>query len=527
MRRARPTDCVRDVAHFVDQNDIRDFSCAICWDVLNAEAVETRCHHVFCAPCLGSRAKCPTCRSRTGQQPISGAFLRLLYNKRVKCLFAECKWQGDYGREGRTLTDHVNGCAHRPWTCEHCRGVLVYAGRDQHLAICNLFPTPCRHGCGQTLPRSNEAMHAANCDRMVVPCAFQMVGCAARVSKRELAQHEEAPNFMQRHMTLLLDRLKYVEEANSCLAMRVRSLEQNLVTSAPSSGQKCDEVKAFNKSLVSERLDTGSTTILDALRQGDVTRCVWLQRNNLDKLDNYDSSQLLLAAWEHRAAVQYLRPRRLWSAEVLKSVILELPQDADWHRFARFVPGVNVSLQEICTECPFATLDCMERGLIPRKQALTYEFEDQQYPLWEAWLKINHSWADLPKGLAFLDTNGRTPTGETFLMAFLRAAPHLQVQISSTRTSRDGNFVLTAIPTAELSCLDSLINLVELRDEAGISALGVVRQQYLVDSDRPGNLGERAVAGELLSCVLARLKAAGSAKAAYNSAKDSTWPLWE
>ena len=95
-------------------------------------------------------------------------------------------------------------CPKRPFTCNYCS----YEGShssvvNEHLPICDKFPTRCPNNCDEMLCRGDVKKHLdTECTLQVVKCDFEFAGCTAHnLHRRDVKRHMDSNT--QVHLDLL------------------------------------------------------------------------------------------------------------------------------------------------------------------------------------------------------------------------------------------------------------------------------------------------------------------------------------
>ena len=297
---------------------------------------------MFCRHCLEEPvASCPVCRRERPTIGLLAAFpQRMLGNNRVRCRYPECAWQGDFGIQGGGLAAHRQACGLRPWSCPYACGAerLRHIDEEKHASVCPRAPTPCRHGCGQVLGRAAEIAHAEECDAILTPCEFSVIGCDVRLPRSRLPQHHTDPASLQAHLRMLLRRAAHQSDP-----------------------------------LIPPNFQPNHLDIPSALAEGNIAQVAWLLKNRLDALEEYDPVELLKACvpastptwiylararrWTVPEVVQFCRSQS-WSAKdsgnnsgsSAKPLSMDTPQW--WFRLRIFLRTANVPLMELAAHIP-------------------------------------------------------------------------------------------------------------------------------------------------------------------------------
>ncbi|PKY05491.1 hypothetical protein P168DRAFT_266033 [Aspergillus campestris IBT 28561] len=201
--------------------------CAICHCPF-IRPIRLQCDHVFCQKCLNTAITsfagfrddftCPSCRT-----PTKGVYLnvpRLLINMcddiRVKCPFAVegceevmprghvqshvdkyCNYRlvdcpnDQCGNKTRKMDLHPEKCMHALHTCQHCGDDIMEKDYEEHVQeSCPSLETTCPD-CQTTVLQQEFEEHVKACPEMNHPCAASKFGCPVKVTRSELAAHEQ------------------------------------------------------------------------------------------------------------------------------------------------------------------------------------------------------------------------------------------------------------------------------------------------------------------------------------------------
>lgn len=95
-------------------------------------------------------------------------------------------------------------CPKRPYMCNYCNQEGSHSTIvNDHLPVCDKFPTRCPNGCEELLCRADIKKHVDQvCQLQAVQCQFQFAGCpATELRRKDLKKH------MEQHMEAHLDTL--------------------------------------------------------------------------------------------------------------------------------------------------------------------------------------------------------------------------------------------------------------------------------------------------------------------------------
>lgn len=200
------------------------------------------CGTIFCSPCLRNHYKstssptiCPNCRDslkefrdmRTNSE-IMG--LRVYCRKRADgCMwdgkleellrhFAACSCRTVVCKSCDTvmlrkyLSEHKKmSCPYRKYACPQCHTEGTYLHVvGPHLSDCPEALVQCDNkDCSERVKRSTMAAHHEHCNKLIVSCQFQSIGCPAMIRREELPQHDQAS--VHQHLVYTVQRIKSLE----------------------------------------------------------------------------------------------------------------------------------------------------------------------------------------------------------------------------------------------------------------------------------------------------------------------------
>ncbi|XP_052063475.1 TNF receptor-associated factor 3-like [Mytilus californianus] len=168
-------------------------------------------------------------------------------------LLSDCEWRlvnctfKDKGCDGsiryKDLQDHIStSCVQAPVVCAFCK-LSVSRGqiKEHHGNICTEISLSCPYGCGiQSLKRSKMTQHMKECCNRLLPCQYQIFGCAFKGKTAEHKDHEEI--FPHKHLemsvivvkNLLQEKektrieMKGIAKENQCLRHTVNILTEEV-----------------------------------------------------------------------------------------------------------------------------------------------------------------------------------------------------------------------------------------------------------------------------------------------------------
>lgn len=171
----------------------------------------------------------------------------------VKCDTGNCDWEGEFSalqthidfclvacpnqchdEEGnalqvarRDLREHLtNLCLNREYICSSCRQRDIYVNRDAHHQSCFMQTVSCTNDeCHKTMPRAGLKRHLADrCLYTEVTCKYIKLGCAVKMLRRDIEEHEsDSPG----HLRMSLDTVAKIQTQNEELRDKVQRISGN------------------------------------------------------------------------------------------------------------------------------------------------------------------------------------------------------------------------------------------------------------------------------------------------------------
>ena len=210
--------------------------CPVCLLVLREPHQVTCCGYSYCQNCIEriqtTQKLCPTCSKEFDTFPDK-RLKRSLYALKVYCSHREegCDWVGELGELDRHLNlqpppekllvgcqfsevdctycvqpfqrryiqaHQSDDCPKRPYACKHCNKhsatfKATYEEVTQnHWPVCPFFPLSCPNNCDlELILQRQEVEHhvSQDCPLTLVLCDFHVVGCQARLTRRDMPSH--------------------------------------------------------------------------------------------------------------------------------------------------------------------------------------------------------------------------------------------------------------------------------------------------------------------------------------------------
>ena len=156
-----------------------------------------------------------------------------LDNHIVTCQFAlvpcpnKCeddKGAGELHLMRKDLDDHLKTkCPKKAYECQHCGEKGTYASiTEDHDKVCNKKIVPCPNkgsGCPLSMELGKTKQHVRSiCNYTEVVCAYESLGCAVRILRKDAEKHKREAQ--DRHMDLTLDTVSSHEEQHKTLSER-------------------------------------------------------------------------------------------------------------------------------------------------------------------------------------------------------------------------------------------------------------------------------------------------------------------
>ena len=124
----------------------------------------------------------------------------------VGCQFSEvdCTYCVQPFQRGYVQAHQSDDCPKRPYACPHCGkyAATFEEVTQNHWPVCPFFPLSCPNNCELLLQRQEVEHHVRQgCPLTLVLCDFYVVGCQARLTKRDMPSHINEN--LTGHMSLL------------------------------------------------------------------------------------------------------------------------------------------------------------------------------------------------------------------------------------------------------------------------------------------------------------------------------------
>lgn len=205
-----------------------DYFCPVSFELL-VEANQTACCGSHLSEKIASKLEiagkpCPICNEARLKTTKDLYFRRQVGQVAVYCVNKKpgCKWEGPvrnlethlgFGNlEGecqhvsvpcpylcmrhikrKQMKRHVTeSCPKRPYACNYCN---LESSHDliinDHLPVCDKFPTHCPNGCDELMCRADMKAHVEVCPLRTVKCEFEFAGCAPALRWKNFEKHME------------------------------------------------------------------------------------------------------------------------------------------------------------------------------------------------------------------------------------------------------------------------------------------------------------------------------------------------
>ncbi len=241
-----------------------DYFCPVSMELLVA-ANQTTCCGSHISEDIASNLEqedkpCPLCNKRRMKTTKDLYFRRLVSQVKIYCTKRAlgCKWEGEAGGLAKhlgwgavdagdckyvevpcpylcfhhimrfKLQHHMKEeCPKRPYSCNYCNyeashNVIV----NEHLLVCDKFPTRCPNKCDDLLCRSEVKQHVDTaCPLQKVRCEFEYAGCT-NVKRKDYQKHMEQS--MQAHLDMVARHSQKKDQEVRALIAQVHQLT-NLV----------------------------------------------------------------------------------------------------------------------------------------------------------------------------------------------------------------------------------------------------------------------------------------------------------
>ena len=241
-----------------------DYFCPVSLELLVAANQTTCCgSHLsedIASKLEGANKPCPLCNKPEVRTTKDLYFRRIVSQVKIYCIKKRqgCKWEGEAGglekHRGWGAFDagdckyvevpcpylcfnHIvrfkvqhhmkEQCPKRPYSCNYCNyeashNVII----NEHLPVCDKFPTRCPNKCDDLLCRSDVKKHVeTTCPLQKVGCEFEYAGCTS-VNRKDLKKHMEQN--VQTHLGMVARHSKKKDQEIQALIAQVHQLS-NLV----------------------------------------------------------------------------------------------------------------------------------------------------------------------------------------------------------------------------------------------------------------------------------------------------------
>ena len=118
------------------------------------------------------------------------------------------KGAGELHLMKKDLAKHLKTkCPKRAYECQHCGEKGTYASvTEDHDKVCNKKIVPCPNkgsGCPLSIEQGKTKQHVRSfCDYTEVACAYESLGCAVRMLRKDIKKHQMNDNNMHLHLSL-------------------------------------------------------------------------------------------------------------------------------------------------------------------------------------------------------------------------------------------------------------------------------------------------------------------------------------
>ena len=108
----------------------------------------------------------------------------------------------------KDLDDHLETkCPKRAYECQHCGEKGTYASiTEEHDKVCNKKIVPCPNngsGCPLSMEQGKTKLHVRSvCNYTEVACAYESLGCAVRMLRKDIKKHQENDDKVHLHLSL-------------------------------------------------------------------------------------------------------------------------------------------------------------------------------------------------------------------------------------------------------------------------------------------------------------------------------------
>ena len=204
--------------NYLNIENLNEFECCICLNVINGDVMLTSCLHRFCGECLltyidKGGGSCPKCRTEINgieELIISNPFTEKLNNELVRCSNIECKqimsridyythfYKCEYKKEKCencniityvNKSDNIHICLNPQEKCKKCEAVYNVSNSYNHLNVCPYTIIMCKNfGCNKQTTIKDQFKHQNECEYRLLQCRF---GCRNIYNKYNIEEHEK------------------------------------------------------------------------------------------------------------------------------------------------------------------------------------------------------------------------------------------------------------------------------------------------------------------------------------------------
>lgn len=179
-------------AHCSETCEYRPVTCILaCGKTIPACDLESHLQY----DCIHSEVNCPqNCQLVLQRKDIDLHILHSCSKSVVACMFFS--YDGDYcGYKcfRSELEEHQLTCNLRKVRCCNtgCHQRIVYKNLNEHDDLCKFKKVLCKNGCAEEFLRGNSEEHWKICEFEEIFCSYSVVGCTAKVVRKELQEHIE------------------------------------------------------------------------------------------------------------------------------------------------------------------------------------------------------------------------------------------------------------------------------------------------------------------------------------------------
>jgi len=243
--------------NFSLSDELSDYQCMICTNLINKATEIKTCGHIFCENCIyrwnETNDTCPLCKTEFDSESdlVESKFIdRKVGQVNVNCPF--CDWKGLYidfvkhidptykepcrylivkckkcsvTTKHESMEQHIKEtCFFRTIPCDQCKIEIKYNDKNHHIeSECLETEIKCNELCDFKGKRNEYILHKNICIFEKIPCPLNYVGCTEMIERRYMDKHVE--NSLESHFAIAAEKIKDQEIEINNLKTRLLNYE--------------------------------------------------------------------------------------------------------------------------------------------------------------------------------------------------------------------------------------------------------------------------------------------------------------